>query len=179
MSTTKITTAPQPLEEVAKINGLVDDLSALETALTAAIAAAKQAAKEEMFPVGSMYVNYLPTNPAELLGFGTWVQASTTLVTSVASTAPVKGNGKSLGVTDNGTNTYSMLSGRVYPSQDRAGLYCSAKYSSSTLPASGSEAALGQNYLLGVTTDKTKSGLVADTSSLATTLAVYIWFRTE
>lgn len=178
MTTTKITTAPQPLDEVAKINGLVDDLSALDTALTAAIAAAKQAAKEEMFPVGSMYVNYLPTNPAELLGFGTWAQASTTLVTSVASTAPVKGNGKSLGVTNNGTNTYSMLSGRVYSGQDRVGLYCSATYSSSTLPATGNEVYLGQNDLLGVTTDASKSGLVADTSSLASTLTVYVWFRT-
>lgn len=175
MSTSKITTAPQPLEEVAKINGLVDDLSALETALTAAIVAAKQAAKEEMFPVGSMYVNYLPTNPAELLGFGTWTQASTTLVTSVARTAPVKGNGKGLVLTD-GTNTFG-IQGSCDSSYNAWG-----KSSQNVGGAIGSAANRPggvQNTIFGVTTDKTKSGLVADTSSLATTLTVYIWFRTE
>lgn len=173
MSTTKITTAPQPLEEVAKINGLVDDLSALNTALTAAIVAAKQAAKEEMFPVGSMYVNYLPTNPAELLGFGTWTQASTTLVTSVASTAPVKGTGMTLGLTDGARlgATVTSSGGAFTGIQNEYG----KPVGTSTSQSSYFQAGKG----IGVTNDASKSGLVADTSSLASKLTVYVWFRTE
>lgn len=50
------------------------NLTALETTLNTAIAAAVAAAKSALYPVGSIYVNATDsTNPATLLGFGTWV----------------------------------------------------------------------------------------------------------
>lgn len=131
-----------------------------------------------IYKVGSIYASAIEENPSITLGFGTWILLASSVVIGTSATAPVKGNGKSLGVTNNGTSTYSMLSGRIYPSQDRVGLYCSATYSSSTLPATGKEVYLGQNDLLGVTTDGTKSGIIADTSNIATKINLYIWQRT-
>ena len=60
----------------AEINALASqsDLTALQTSLTAAIAAAVAASKTALYPVGSIYTNATSaTNPATLLGFGTWV----------------------------------------------------------------------------------------------------------
>ena len=59
----------------AEINALASQtqLTDLETSLTAAIATAVAATKTALYPVGSIYVNAgVTTNPATLLGFGTW-----------------------------------------------------------------------------------------------------------
>jgi hypothetical protein len=74
-------TGPMELSQ-DDLNGLPDSTTAaldtLETSLTAAIAAAvsasEAATKQALYPVGSIYVNAtVDTNPASLLGFGTWV----------------------------------------------------------------------------------------------------------
>lgn len=45
-----------------------------QIATTAFVQAVAQAAKEALYPVGSVYINAaVDTNPATLLGFGTWV----------------------------------------------------------------------------------------------------------
>lgn len=55
-------------------NGIyTQDLDAIMAYVDAAVATAKQEAKEEAYPVGSIYYNETDsTNPATLLGFGTW-----------------------------------------------------------------------------------------------------------
>lgn len=51
------------------------NLTSLETSLTAAIASAMASTKDALYPVGSIYVNATSgTNPATLLGFGTWAE---------------------------------------------------------------------------------------------------------
>lgn len=60
----------------AEINALASqsELTALQTTLTAAIATAVADTKNALYPVGSIYTNATSsTNPATLLGFGTWV----------------------------------------------------------------------------------------------------------
>jgi hypothetical protein len=60
-----------------EINNLASqtDLTNLQTTLNAAISSAVAAAKEALYPVGSIYVNATnATNPGTLLGFGTWVE---------------------------------------------------------------------------------------------------------
>jgi len=48
--------------------------TAVTAAIVAAVASAVAQAKQEAYPVGSMYFNAdVATNPATLLGFGTWV----------------------------------------------------------------------------------------------------------
>lgn len=59
----------------AEINALASqtDLTTLQTTLTAAIATAIADSKNVTHPVGSIYINASnATNPATLLGFGTW-----------------------------------------------------------------------------------------------------------
>ena len=64
----------------AEINNAVDQAgtavqpSVMTAAITAAVDSAVAATKSALYPVGSIYVNAgVTTNPATLLGFGTWV----------------------------------------------------------------------------------------------------------
>lgn len=57
----------------SSVSDVESDVSALPAAITAEIAAAVSAAKQAMYPVGSIYTNASDnTNPGTLLGFGTW-----------------------------------------------------------------------------------------------------------
>lgn len=64
----------------SQINTAVDQAgtavqpAAMDAAIATAVSAAVAAAKEALHPVGSIYINAgVATNPATLLGFGTWV----------------------------------------------------------------------------------------------------------
>lgn len=55
------------------VNALEDEVDGVPDQISAAIAAAVAATKDALYPVGSIYTNYnVSTNPATLLGFGTW-----------------------------------------------------------------------------------------------------------
>ena len=59
-------------EQSAKSDASTKD-SKLESSLKTLINQAKREAKNELYPIGSIYTNYNnSTNPASLLGFGTW-----------------------------------------------------------------------------------------------------------
>lgn len=84
-----------------------------------------------------------------------------TIVTSVSNNVPVKGNGKALGMT-NGSGNYSFRGGQ-------SALVLNSNVYNATLPinpSSGDAYGLGG---LGVTTDASKSGIVADLSSATNT----------
>ena len=73
------TNSVDPTSHDYKIDVLEDDVAALQldkadsTDVTSEIAAAIAAVKEALYPVGSIYTNAaVDTNPATLLGFGTW-----------------------------------------------------------------------------------------------------------
>lgn len=78
---------------------------------------------------------------------------------------PVVGNGKNIGWTD-GTNEYSGT-GTTYTGAGITGIF--GENVSKTLPAtaSGSSYEPSQNKMYGVSTDPTKSGIIADTSDTA------------
>lgn len=130
---------------------------------------------ELLYPVGSLYIasGTLSTCPLTVLGVGTWtLKATTTLVTGVNSTAPVVGNGMSLGLT-NGTTGFGLSTGQVSGSS-ALNISTTGNYGSPVNSAiSGSRPNVGIS--LGVTTDATKSGIQANVTS--TTLAVTIWER--
>lgn len=73
------TNSVDPTSHDYRIDALEDDVAALQldkadsTDVTSEIAAAIAAVKEALYPVGSIYTNAaVSTNPATLLGFGTW-----------------------------------------------------------------------------------------------------------
>lgn len=121
-----------------------------------------------LYPVGSIYITTNATCPLQSLGVGTWVLESSGIVT--AGDIPCKGNGMTLGLTngtrDGGLNGYYN---DFWRNLDPT-LY------GKNVGTSGSSQWGQANKSVGVTTDSTKSGIVADTSSL--TLAVNIFRRT-
>jgi len=131
-----------------------------------------QALLEAIYPVGSIYIGTMNTCPLAAL-FGTWTLVGTKILTDVSSTAGVVGNGIAIGLT-NGTDNAGMVniatsSIAITGKKD----YYGESVSSSTV-------AVG-NYALGtigLTTDSTKSGMVADLASATTLLTVNIWERT-
>ena len=94
-------------------------------------------------------------------------------MTDMASTAGVVGNGIAIGLT-NGTDNAGM----VNIATSSIGITGKTDYYGSSV--SSSTVAVG-NYALGtigLTTDSTKSGIVADLSSATTSLTVNVWERT-
>ena len=87
------------------------------------------------------------------------------LISVSEGTIPCRGNGKTLGIAQDTTSTYCVLSGKTYASQDRQGLLCGGTYSSSNLPATSSEFKLNKEAMIGITTNSSKSGIVVDFSS--------------
>ena len=59
----------------AAVNNLEDEIDGVPAQISAAVAAAVAATKDALYPVGSIYANGSDnTNPATLLGFGTWIR---------------------------------------------------------------------------------------------------------
>lgn len=128
---------------------------------------------EALYPVGSVYITTAASCPlSTLISGSTWTLRSSAVVTGINSTAPVKGTGKTLGFTD-GTNNAGIRTGGSWST--------STLFSKDNYDVDTSSTASGGNYItgvLGVTTDASKSGIVADTSSLATSYSVNIFERT-
>ena len=126
---------------------------------------------ELLYPVGSLYIATANVSvcPLAVLGVGTWQQkANSTLVTDVDSTAPVVGNGMTLGLT-NGSSYAGLSNYSNSTLETRTGNYGVSVGTANT----GSNIS-GQTSL-GVTTDPIKSGIEANIAS--TTLSVTIWER--
>ena len=127
---------------------------------------------EALYPVGSIYITTANTCPlSALINGSTWTLVSTGIVK--AGDIPCKGNGNSLGLTVGTSYKYGLATDS---SPSRLSAYTTAYdkpipttgLSGGTYPDSGKA--------VGVTTDSTKSGIIADTSSL--TLSVNIFERT-
>ena len=102
--------------------------------------------------------------------------STTTLVTNINTSASVKGNGMTLGLTD-GTNNYGLALASNSGSNYRIGwpdLYGTAiGTSSSASSTTTAEISKGAS----ITTDGTKSGIIADLSNISSSITVTIWER--
>jgi len=125
-----------------------------------------------LFPIGSCYIGTGSTCPLAAIK-GTWTLQSSGVITSVDTNVPVKGNGKTLGLTD-GTNYLSpTLNNVVYHTGSP---YISEVYDKNIGTSVTNWTPLGNDKALGVTTDASKSGVVGTVTS--STLSVNIWQRT-
>ncbi len=87
--------------------------------------------------------------------------------------APVKGNGKSLGLT-NGSTNYGLIS-EGYGSYGDAFSGSTTAYNVNTsTPFSGNED-ISDNQIFGVTTDGTKSGIITDLANITTAMDCYYY----
>ena len=125
---------------------------------------------EALYPVGSVYITTANTCPlSTLISGSTWTLVSSGIVK--AGDIPCKGNGMALGLTDDYRDY-----GAIMYSNNSISPYTLA-YGSTLGEQVGSGGIYpGNAYTVGITTDSTKSGIVADTASL--TLSVNIFERT-
>lgn len=126
---------------------------------------------QKIFPVNSIYSTYTNTNPSTILGFGTWTLFATNVVTSLSSTAPVKGNGTTIGFTtgDDFGGLFLGSTGFAKIGKSNYGVPVGTARIDDTMTV---------QKTIGITEDSSKSGMIADLSSSANKVTVYMWRRT-
>ena len=129
---------------------------------------------EVLWPVDSVFLTYGNTCPLQTLGIGTWIKEDTGIITSLSESVQVKGNGKTLGLT-NGTDDVSLSVNSNNAGNNHNLFQPSAFNIDVTTSGYGDSGPLGS---YGVTTDGSKSGMIADTSSLGTKRLINIFRRT-
>ena len=120
-----------------------------------------------IYPVGSLYFGTQSTCPLQSAGIGTWTRIATNFVTG--STAPVIGNGKTLGLT-NGTN----LGGLATTLTSNWTLNVNEQAYNVNVTGNNPGDYTKAAGMFGITTDPEKSGIVADLP----TYTVNVWRRT-
>jgi hypothetical protein len=131
---------------------------------------------EVIYPVGSIYITTNATCPISDLGVGTWEKVGTSLVSGVNSKAAVVGNGMALGITADPSsgNFGTMATSNDGDSGFKGRLAFSSSSYGKTLPATGGRnTSTYLNNAFGITTDSTKSGLVANVSSTSITVNIF------
>lgn len=124
-----------------------------------------------VYPVNSFYFTTASTCPLQALGIGTWQKVGSSIITSVNTSVPVKGNGKTMGFTNGEYNRgLAMNNGSLGQSSFFDNLYNvdvgTVQNGSTNNPGKG----------VGLTTDSAASGIVG--SVTRTVLTVNIWKRT-
>lgn len=123
-----------------------------------------------VYPVGSLYFGTQSTCPlAAIIDGSTWEKVGSSLITSVNTSVPVKGNGTTIGLT-NGTTNAGLTVNNAHMLIASPGNYGK--------PVDGTNTELNNlnNKRLGLTTDASKSGIVGTVTRTA--LTVNIWKRT-
>ena len=116
---------------------------------------------ETLYPVGSIYITTNAACPlASLISGSTWTLRQTGIVTGLANTAPVIGNGMTLGLTDGITEGSSCEASDNRFSSNTQGLG-----SAVGTTVSGNNA-FANGVTLGITTDPTKSGIETSANGL-------------
>lgn len=119
-------------------------------------------------PIGSYYVSPISTSPASLYG-GTWQQQSNIEIPS--GNVGVKGNGVTIGLTDGTTNV-----GMGQTTSSNIGIFGSTENYGKNVGVTSTGGLGTNNKTLGLSTDTTKSGIIADLST-ATKTILYVWKR--
>jgi hypothetical protein len=156
---------------LANVNNTSDANKPVSTAQATAIAAAVAAAMQLIFPIGAVYTNTgVATNPASLLGFGTWAAIGAQVLAGYASGDANFGTpGASVGgATHFHWQTVGADSGGLYIEADGAGSGHTRVISVNRDFISASTAAVS-----GSREDGTY-----DSSSIQPSLTVYMWQRT-
>ena len=130
-----------------------------------------------VYPVGSLYFGTQSTCPlAAIIDGSTWEKVGSSLITSVNTSVPVKGNGKSMGWT-NGNANFGCSQGDnghgwFFPS------LTSVAYGKDigVVQAGNTGTRPSGNKLMGLTSDANNSGIVGTVTRTA--LTVNIWKRT-
>lgn len=116
-----------------------------------------------VYPVGSLYFGTQSTCPLQALGIGTWTKVGSSIITSVNTSVPVRGNGIALGLT-NGTNNVGLTTTNNY-------FVGKTEAYGAAVSAEGTHS--GTAGIFGVTTDTSKSGIVGTVTRTALTVNIF------
>ena len=130
-----------------------------------------------IYPVNSFYFTTASTCPLQALGIGTWQKVGSSIITSVNTNVPVKGNGTAIELTgvNNQDNIWMMARGT---DNYRANLViCQADskptlntgYSASQYPTYENDA----RWAVGLTTDSDNSGIVGTVTRASLTVNIF------
>lgn len=123
-----------------------------------------------VYPVGSLYFGTQSTCPlAAVISGSTWEKVGSSLITSVNTSVPVKGNGKTIGLT-NGTTNAGLTVNNVHTLIASPGNY------GKPVDGTNTESNNLANKRLGLTTESENSGIVGTVTR--TSLTVNIFKRT-
>ena len=125
-----------------------------------------------VYPVGSLYFGTQSTCPLQALGIGTWQKVGSSLITSVNTSVPVKGNGKTLGLTD-GTNQWGLVNNGSSATWEMYNTNASGTAIGTNVSGTNGP---NTNKTVGITANPEKSGIVGTVTR--TVLTVNIWKRT-
>lgn len=165
-----------------------------QLATTAYADAAIAAAKQALYPVGSIYINAgVTTNPATLLGFGTWaafgagrvmvgLNGSDTLFDTLEETggskdAVVASHTHTATVTDPG-HKHTLVSGTINTSSDIGTLIGSQGIIGGYSGTNGSTDAFTNSNTTGITVANSTAGVSATNANLQPYITVAMWKRT-
>lgn len=126
---------------------------------------------ELIYPVGSLFFSTASTCPLQSLGIGTWTNVGTSLTLSVNTNAPVKGTGKTLGLT-NGTENFGATSAAPTGSTSSA-LWAANNLSSNVGTSTNVHNLATDKVSVGVITDSSKSGITATVTRKQITVNVF------
>lgn len=126
-----------------------------------------------VYPVGSLYFGTQSTCPlADIIDGSTWEKVGSSLITSVNTSVPVKGNGKTIGLTD-GTNNWGLVNNGNSATWE---MYNTRAYGTNIGTQNSGVNGPNTNKTVGITTDPENSGIVGTITR--TDLTVNIWKRT-
>lgn len=165
-----------------------------QIASTAFVTAAITAGVQQAYPIGSIFLSTVSTNPATLLGFGTWVAYGTgRMLISADATYTAGSTGGSATTTlstanlPSHTHTFSGTTGatdlshtHTYGSANNWGSGSAnafdARNNNNSFTTSGASVNMNHTHSFSGTTDGTGSGTAATT--ISPYIAVYMWNRT-
>jgi hypothetical protein len=180
----KLTASSTTSTELGYVHGVT---SAIQTQLNAKatpanITSAINTLLATLYPVNSFYIGAQSTCPlASLISGSTWSKVGTAIVTNVDSSVPVKGTGKSMGITggaDTDGNvgvTGSWVSG-TGGSGDKRITVVKNKFNLTLNNTSYETTNISGGRVIGLTNNASNSGIVGTASS--TKIKVNIWKRT-
>lgn len=123
-----------------------------------------------IYPIGSTYISTTNSCPlSTLISGSTWTQIASNVVVSVNTSVPIKGTGKTLGLSNGSTNH-----GIIHTPNSGIWASTTAGYGGNVGKEVGGVG--HSDILMGVTTDSSKSGIVGTVTR--TNLTLYIFKRT-